>query len=685
MYISVYLSFCVAIVSWVGVGISTPIHDSYINYTTVTGYFLQDEASTNTSTFSFIDTNFGLINRTYATDATYDPNGQKTQWQRFENQIFRLNRESGRKVQYKLVFMGRHGEGYHNAAESYYGTPAWNCYWSLVDGNGTVRWDDAQVTPEGVKQALAVNAFWASELKIQKVPPPRSYYTSPLTRCLTTANLTFSGLDLPSRHPFVPVVKEFLREGISGHTCDRRGSKSYIQQAFPNYRIEPGFTETDQLWQAYRREVEIDQDIRSKAVLDDVFSTDDETYISITSHSGEIASLLRVLGHRPFRLATGAVIPVLVKAETVDGPAPITATVPYEAIWTLSPGQANIMAVVHALDDYYLAITLLITIAYQLFFFSIAFSLKFDKLTDFAGGTNFVVLAILTLAFSGHNHARQIVCSLFIMLWGARLSGFLLFRIIKTGKDDRFDDKRDKFWSFLGFWVFQMIWVWIVSLPVTILNSPNVTQFDQPAFGTGRDIAGVILFAIGFILESVSDVQKYIFRSKPENKGKVCDVGFFTWTRHPNYFGEIIIQFSIFMIAVSPSAYGYVTGGAFSAQYAAILGPFFLTLLLMFVSGLTLQERPGAKKRYKSGNHWESFSRYTKRTSILIPFPPQLYEPMPTILKRTLFLEFPIYVFDPAKHADQNKIREREAEEGNSNGQQSGQSSHDGHADGQIG
>ena len=132
------------------------------------------------------------------------------------------------------------------------------------------------------------------------------------------------------------------------------------------------------------------------------------------------------------------------------------------------------------------------------------------------------------------------------MLWGARLSGFLLFRIIKTGKDDRFDDKRDKFFSFLGFWVFQMIWVWTVSLPVTISNSPNVTRFAQPDFGTGRDIAGVIFFAVGFILESVSDVQKYIFRSKPENKGKVCDVGFFTWSRHPNYFGEIIIQFGMF-------------------------------------------------------------------------------------------------------------------------------------------
>ena len=124
-----------------------------------------------------------------------------------------------------------------------------------------------------------------------------------------------------------------------------------------------------------------------------------------------------------------------------------------------------------------------------------------------------------------------------MMAWGARLSGFLLFRILKTGKDDRFDDMRDKFFSFLGFWVFQMFWVWTVSLPVTILNSPNVQLYQQPSFGTGQDIAGVILWAIGFVAESVSDVQKYIFRSKPENKGKVCVVGFFAWSRHPNYFG----------------------------------------------------------------------------------------------------------------------------------------------------
>ncbi|KAF2795832.1 oxidoreductase-like protein [Melanomma pulvis-pyrius CBS 109.77] len=323
------------------------------------------------------------------------------------------------------------------------------------------------------------------------------------------------------------------------------------------------------------------------------------------------------------------------------------------------------MGAVHVLDNYYLAITLLITIAYQLFFFSIAFSFRFDKLTDFAGGTNFVVLAILTLAFSGNrDNARNIVASVFIMLWGARLSAFLLFRILKTGKDDRFDDKRDKFWSFLGFWVFQMAWVWIVSLPVTILNSPNVTQFGQPAFGTGRDIAGVILYSIGLIMESVSDIQKYRFRTAHASDGSVCDVGFFAWTRHPNYFGEIIIQFAIFMIAVSPAADGYVSGGAYAALYASILGPFFLTALLMFLSGLPLQERPGAKKRYEKGIKWSEYERYLRRTSILIPFPPQLYEKMPVFLKRTIFLEFPLYVFDPAKHADQSKVQANQVEEG---------------------
>ena len=120
----------------------------------------------------------------------------------------------------------------------------------------------------------------------------------------------------------------------------------------------------------------------------------------------------------------------------------------------------------------------------------------------------------------------------------------------------------------------------------------------------------------------------------------------------------------IFMIAAAPAAHHFVHGGAYSALFASILGPIFLTVLLMFVSGLPLQERPGAKKRYEKGIQWPAYERYIRRTSILIPFPPSQYEKMPDSIKRTIFLEFPIYRFDPAKHADQSKVQARSAEEG---------------------
>lgn len=129
------------------------------------------------------------------------------------------------------------------------------------------------------------------------------------------------------------------------------------------------------------------------------------------------------------------------------------------------------------------------------------------------------------------------------------------------------------------------------------------------------------------------------------------------------------------MICVSPATDGVVSGGAYNALYASIVGAFLLTILLMFVSGLTLQERPGAKKRYEKNKNWEAYARYLNRTSILIPFPPQLYQNMPTFLKRTIFLEFPLYVFDPAKHSTGSKGQRGVAEgDATSNSQHNRQS-----------
>lgn len=91
----------------------------------------------------------------------------------------------------------------------------------------------------------------------------------------------------------MPTVKELFRESISGHTCDRRGTRTYIKKSFPEYEIEKGFAKTDELWVEGMSEASVDQDIRSKAALDDVFDNDEGVYLSITSHSGQIQSLLR--------------------------------------------------------------------------------------------------------------------------------------------------------------------------------------------------------------------------------------------------------------------------------------------------------------------------------------------------------------------------------------------------------
>ena len=142
-----------------------------------------------------------------------------------------------------------------------------------------------------------------------------------MTRCLSTASITFSSLPLSPSRPFKPTVKELLRETNGVHTCDRRSTKSYIAKSFPAFTIEPDFSEKDELWSADHRETFGEHDARMRVFLDGLFAEefDGATYLSFSTHFGTIASLLRVLGHRVFRLPTGGIIPVLVKVERIRG------------------------------------------------------------------------------------------------------------------------------------------------------------------------------------------------------------------------------------------------------------------------------------------------------------------------------------------------------------------------------
>ncbi|KAJ5266868.1 hypothetical protein N7478_009676 [Penicillium angulare] len=275
-------------------------------FSTVSGFFLQDEPDTDPSTFDYSKSNFGLILR--------DNASLNTQWKKFIQDIQELNNLGGGSVQYKVLFLGRHGEGIHNVAEKRYGTKAWDEHWSLLDGDEYGSWVDAHLTEVGRTQAQTAHDTWASQFE-NGIPSPQSYYVSPLHRTCETAQITFQGLRMPLTKPFKPLIKELVRETLGEHTCDRRSKASEIKAEFPEYQFEAGFSEDDLLWDPKIREKNSDRDERFAKLLNDIFATDENVVLSLTAHSGAITSILEVVGHRPFPLQTGAVIPVVVQAE----------------------------------------------------------------------------------------------------------------------------------------------------------------------------------------------------------------------------------------------------------------------------------------------------------------------------------------------------------------------------------
>jgi len=277
------------------------------------------------------------------------------------------------------------------------------------------------------------------------------------------------------------------------------------------------------------------------------------------------------------------------------------------------------------LDSNLLALTAIVTFGYQLGFYIVAGCFKFDKVTDFAYGTNFIVLAIMCLVVRGEYNARQVVDSALIMLWGVRLAGYLLMRIIVIGEDHRFDAIRKDLLKFGGFWLSQFISIWIIFVPNAILNAiPNQAPLQW------RDYLGWALFGIGFIVEVVSDQQKFSFRNNPSGKGHWCDVGLWNYSRHPNYFGEMLVWWGLFTSGSS------VYSGA---QWAGVVGPLFIVFILLFLSGIPPLEASADKKYWTR----EDYQLYKKSVSPLVPLPHFIYRNLPLFLKGLLLCEFPFY------------------------------------------
>ncbi|KAJ7026290.1 DUF1295-domain-containing protein [Mycena alexandri] len=298
---------------------------------------------------------------------------------------------------------------------------------------------------------------------------------------------------------------------------------------------------------------------------------------------------------------------------------------------------------VHVLDPLFLSFTILITTGYQLSGFAIAYTFQFDKITDLTGGSNFFILSLVTLLVGGTFHVRNVVTSILVMVWAVRISGFLFFRVLMTGHDGRFDEIRRHFFRFLAFWIAQILWVWIVSLPLVILNSPAVSDVahggSNPPFGTSRDIAGLVLWALGFFVESIADMQKYLYKSsKTTPKDKPISVGLWAWSRHPPYFGEMMCWWGIWILCLSPTTDGTLSSSSRAAQYGAIVSPIFTLIILMFGSGGT-DFGEAAGKEILSEELWPCNS---DERSLL-------YKHLPSIVKKTVLFDFPMFQFDELK------------------------------------
>lgn len=224
-----------------------------------------------------------------------------------------------------------------------------------------------------------------------------------------------------------------------------------------------------------------------------------------------------------------------------------------------------------------------------------------EKFYDITGSITYIAVVTLALVLSASVDVRAILLWALVVIWAVRLGTFLFTRIQKAGKDDRFDEIKPSFIRFLNVWTIQALWVtFTASAALVAITTTNRQAIDVFA------IVGLLVWIFGFTFEVVADLQKSRFSADPANKGKFIQTGLWSRSRHPNYFGEIMIWVGVAIIAL-PVLQGW--------QWVALISPLFVTLLLTRVSGVPLLEAKADKKWGGQADYEE----YKKRTPVLIP------------------------------------------------------------------
>ena len=250
--------------------------------------------------------------------------------------------------------------------------------------------------------------------------------------------------------------------------------------------------------------------------------------------------------------------------------------------------------------------TIVVALAFlvQWLVFIPAFIFQTEKFFDITGSITYITVTGVALCYSRYSvplDARSVLVAALVIIWAIRLGTFLFSRIQKAGKDDRFDEIKPNFLRFLNVWTIQGLWVTFTAAAALVAITSS-TRKDLDAFA----IVGALVWLIGFVIEVVADAQKSRFNADPANKGKFIRTGLWSRSRHPNYFGEIVLWIGVAIIAI-PVLQGW--------QWVAMISPVFVAILLTRISGIPLLQK---KAEAKWGGQAD-YEEYKKNTPVLIP------------------------------------------------------------------
>lgn len=241
----------------------------------------------------------------------------------------------------------------------------------------------------------------------------------------------------------------------------------------------------------------------------------------------------------------------------------------------------------------------------QMVAFIPAFVMQSERFFDLTGSLTYIALTLLAAALSAPLDARTALLTALVTVWAARLGTFLFRRVRKAGKDGRFDDIKPSFVRFLNVWTIQGLWLTLTSgAALAAITSAERVGVD------GFMVSGLLVWLIGFTIEVIADLQKSRFRADPASKGRYIHTGLWSWSRHPNYFGEITLWLGVAIIA-APALQGW--------QLVTLVSPVFVFLLITRVSGIPLLE----KHADETWGGQEEYEAYKARTSVLVPLPPR--------------------------------------------------------------